>query len=234
MECFKACNQDMGMMKEQIEIEEILNKWKDVRKKIYISVINAEWNKDKLQNIPHKKFLDLAVIPRVELCSIGFARASCDVTYSLLGKWGMNEEELWVIATYQFLRDSEFETRDVHELILEEYKEMTGKELELDEEEDLSGYQFVMKKSKELYGAVGILRSDLLEKFAKEQGGSFFILPCSVHEIILIPDRGNTSLEELQETVKLVNETQVEPRERLSDEVYYYSRETNQVSKLSR
>ena len=51
-----------------------------------------------------------------------------------------------------------------------------------------------------------------------------YILPSSVHEVILIPKDDTMEWEKLQEMVKEVNSTQVEDVEILSDSVYCYQR----------
>ena len=53
-------------------------------------------------------------------------------------------------------------------------------------------------------------------------GGDFFLLPSSIHEVILVPDNGKMDYRELEKMVHEVNETQVRPTERLSDNVYHY------------
>ena len=52
--------------------------------------------------------------------------------------------------------------------------------------------------------------------------GPYFILPSSVHETILLPDRGE-SAEGLLEIVKEINHTQVAPEEVLTDSVYHFT-----------
>ena len=59
---------------------------------------------------------------------------------------------------------------------------------------------------------------------------SYFILPSSIHETILVPDSGLYTPRELQEMVKSVNHTQMDPRETLSDSVYYYDRKIKKLS----
>ena len=59
---------------------------------------------------------------------------------------------------------------------------------------------------------------------------SFYILPSSIHETILVPDSGQYTPHELQEIVKSANRTVVERKEFLSDSVYYYDRDTGMLS----
>lgn len=81
-----------------------------------------------------------------------------------------------------------------------------------------------------LYGAAGILNSPMISGFAEKMQADLYILPSSVHELLLIPDQGNVSAGELGQIVMAVNRTQMRPEERLADHAYYYSRETGEIS----
>ena len=48
----------------------------------------------------------------------------------------------------------------------------------------------------------------------------FIVLPSSIHEMIVIPDDGKCAIEELSKMVQEVNQTQIEPEERLTDQAY--------------
>ena len=74
------------------------------------------------------------------------------------------------------------------------------------------------------YGATGILRTDLLEKLAQLKETDLYILPSSVHEVILLPALDCWDVDELRQMVKNVNAGWVDKMEWLSDEVYYYRR----------
>jgi hypothetical protein len=71
------------------------------------------------------------------------------------------------------------------------------------------------------YGAGAMAVPCLMEQ-VREKIGNFYILPSSVHEIICIPESlGMDDIDELRYMVKTVNSTEVEPQDRLSDDVYY-------------
>ena len=72
-------------------------------------------------------------------------------------------------------------------------------------------------------GAVGMLRTDLLEKFAEQGGCDLYILPSPIHEVLLLKD-DKMPVNELREMVRSVNRGVVDEMDRLSDEVYYYRR----------
>ena len=75
-----------------------------------------------------------------------------------------------------------------------------------------------------------MLYKDPLRDFANYMGHDLYILPSSIHEVILIPAYDHDSYDELTSMVKEVNSTQLSKEEILSDHVYFYSRETGQIS----
>lgn len=58
---------------------------------------------------------------------------------------------------------------------------------------------------------------------------NFYILPYSIHELILLKDDDGCDIHELSAMVRCVNEEQVEVDERLSDHAYYYDWKQNKV-----
>ena len=55
------------------------------------------------------------------------------------------------------------------------------------------------------------------------------VLPSSIHEVLLLPDRGDQNYEELCRTVASINRSEVDPEERLSNNVYLFSRSTGRL-----
>ena len=52
--------------------------------------------------------------------------------------------------------------------------------------------------------------------------GKYFILPSSIHELLLVPDDGTMSPEEAAEMVAAVNSQEVSPEDRLVDGAFLY------------
>ena len=71
-------------------------------------------------------------------------------------------------------------------------------------------------------GAGVLAYQDFMDQAAEKLGGDFYILPSSIHEILLVPDNGEKAADELRAMVKEVNATQVRPEEKLTDNVYHY------------
>lgn len=91
---------------------------------------------------------------------------------------------------------------------------------------------YVMLNDNRIFGSSGMLATEILMEFANRLEADFYILPCSVHELILMPVSINVPPDYLREVVQEVNEASVLPEERLSDSVYYFSRKSGKVELL--
>lgn len=70
--------------------------------------------------------------------------------------------------------------------------------------------------------AAGIFYPGVFEQIAEKMNGSYYILPSSVFEVIVVPDDENFDPETLSAMVVEVNKEEVKDSEVLSDHAYYY------------
>ena len=69
--------------------------------------------------------------------------------------------------------------------------------------------------------------------FAKKIQCNFYILPSSIHEVILLPvENENDDIGRLKEMVYEVNHTELSEEEILSDSIYMFNRENGNIIKL--
>ena len=90
----------------------------------------------------------------------------------------------------------------------------------------------IVTNTKKINGASVILyKSSPVRDAAEKCGCNLYILPSSRHECILVPELdGEFDAGSLRDMVKQVNETELPPEDFLSDSVYYYDRETGEIS----
>lgn len=88
---------------------------------------------------------------------------------------------------------------------------------------------YVLTNTQKLYGAACMLYPGVIKGFAEKMGSDFYLLPSSVHEVILVPAGAGADQEALKEIVTDINRTQVAADEVLSDSVYYYSRSRDKI-----
>lgn len=88
---------------------------------------------------------------------------------------------------------------------------------------------YVCTNDSGMFGAAVMLLKDELNSIAERLGGKIYILPSSIHEVIIVPKIEAYDLKMLRETVKGVNETVVNESDFLSDSVYQYEAETGEL-----
>ena len=84
---------------------------------------------------------------------------------------------------------------------------------------------YILTNSKKVNGASCILYKNLLRNFACEKNENFYIIPSSIHEVLLVPESQGLKMDELKSMVQEVNDTELDREEILSYSVYYYNRE---------
>ena len=89
---------------------------------------------------------------------------------------------------------------------------------------------FVLTNSFRSLGAACILYDELLTQLGNFLKENYYILPSSIHEVIIIPESQAPNKDTLNEMVQEVNETQVEPEDVLSDHVYFYNCEKKELT----
>ena len=202
--------------------QEIFQNYDKMKSHIYYKVINYERNRNQLSDIPHKRILDLAMVFYYEMADSQFP-STVTIRNSHLKMWKISQEELEVNAKkYTWLnKPAEFITMDeIAGMGEEEFSELL-------EEDSLPMY--VLTNKQKMFGAGVIFYPGILELIESILGDHFYILPSSVHECILVPEKGNYTQEELVSMVTEINEEHVEPGEVLADQVYYYLKKDKRI-----
>ena len=88
---------------------------------------------------------------------------------------------------------------------------------------------WVLSNKDWIYGSSGLLYPRMLEKFAAEHKESFYIVPSSTHEVILIPRSRVESTDRLQEMLTIANEVARAKHRFLADCIYFYDRDKLEI-----
>lgn len=222
------CQQYQACGKGKFQAVEKLLDFQYMKPMIAYKLINYEKNAERLQEMPYVLFEDLAVVFYCMLdCRLGRS-ITVPITNRHMEAWDLTTDELYQIAhknTPLILPSAVYDMDHVLKDIAVETNSKELSEMARKSQEQSGEMMYVLTNSNKNLGACCILYEQLLSDFAKALGKSFFLLPSSIHEMILLPDTGRMLVEELLSMVKEVNATQVEPEEILSDHVYYYSKE---------
>ena len=196
--------------------------YSQMKEKLAMEVVSAETNKEMLENVPHKNLEDMAVVYRFVLSSDDEGRASILVTNQILESMGVTPEQIHADALEIAPQIKPAEIRGMSEVMAEmmgmEQAEALGIMPMRPEDEQL----FVATVPDKTHGAGVLAYQNFMDQAAERVGGDFFILPSSIHEVLIVPDNGRMDLKELEAMVRDVNATQVAPADKLTDNVYHY------------
>lgn len=196
-----------------------------IRDRIVFRVVGREANGEMLKSIPHQEHLDLAIVYYV-LFEIGeWTTATMLIGKEHLEMWHVQEDEIRARAEENTPILLPEEMYAMSELL----GETGGKAAPLSKEK-----MYVLTNRLRSYGASAIFYPDCLEKIGRFLKQGFFIIPSSVHEVIILKESTQRELEEnkvyLSGLVREINATHVHPEEVLSNRVYYYDPETRSLA----
>lgn len=204
-----------------------------LKDKIIVKIINTDKNERFLQETPHilLENLDLAATFYVMLSSTPEYNLGIHIKENHLKLWNMDVSQLLPIAVTNTNHMYHFVIRSMSSILLG-----FCDDTDLSEEDfaDIPDCMYVLTDAQgKCMGSSALLLTDKIKEFADRCGCDLYILPSSIHELILIrEDFPNIDIANLKAMVKEVNETEVSESDFLSDNVYYYSRKQNLISKL--
>ena len=89
---------------------------------------------------------------------------------------------------------------------------------------------YVLTSKDSIFGAISMFYPNGLKELAKELGSDLYILPSSIHDVIVLPAQEEIDADMLKDMVHRVNKDYVDVEELLSDSVYYYKKESDSLS----
>ena len=172
-----------------------------VKEHIVYKLIRRDANEELLKQIPYEPFLDLAVVYYIQIDNTRFGSAAIQIRNEHLRYWRVEKEEIRRLAEKNIPRIYPVQIRQIVR------------------------FMYVATNEQCSLGAAVMRYPDFREKVRGMIRGDFYILPSSIHEVILVPESFGLEPERMAEMVKEINQTGVAPEEVLSDSVYYFDGE---------
>ena len=206
-----------------------INDFNSVKEHITAKIVNEKTNQNELEAMPHLTKEGMAVIYKIMIpLDDKLQERSIKITDSLLQAWGVSTEELHGVAMDNTKRISPPAFMVVDDVLQEVITGEVPCNYFTDKE------TFLEKGKKEMYiltnepkvdGAASLLHENILADIEKCLQEDFYILPSSVHEVLIVPKSISHDVGALKEMVRDINETHVLPEEVLSNEIYEYNKE---------
>lgn len=209
--CYRQ-HKDMGML----DVEFFKN-YRTACRRIACKLVNYDKNRALLADVPHVRFLDMAIVYYYLLEPDVFENATILIHHNHLKLWNITAQTLHERAIANTPELLPYEFQSITCLLAR----LTGSDVFLQEGvRDCPMY--VLTNQARCFGAVNIIYDSVLESIADQLEEDYYILPGSIHECMIVPNSSNIEERELKEMVQEINATQLEPEEVLSDSIYLY------------
>ncbi len=203
---------------------EFFQDFEKVRDRIFYKLISFEKNVRLLEDVPHFRWHDLAIVFYYAMEEELVGKASITIHNQHMAMWSQSVDSLYRTAQKNM-------KEGMPELLLtmsELFRQMTGVRIQKDDEIPM----YVLTNQEKIYGAAALLYSEQLKDLADRIGYDLLILPSSVHEVLLVPDDHRKGYDFYIRMVDEVNRTQVEPEEVLSYKLYRYNRKRAEIEEI--
>lgn len=212
-----------GITKETVT--QALLDYESARHHLSIRLCDPDLNRELLENAVHSKVSDFEAIYQLKFTLPGEGVGYSTITPAMLDSWGISMETLqkdaatctW--AEYPILSPmGNMISYLTSGLSLPNLLE-TGEPIQMSDDMFPA---FVLSNDRAMQGASLITLPDLLDQIGDIVQDDFYILPSSLHEVIIVPQNTQMTLDGLSEMVHSINESQVATEDLLSDKVQHY------------
>lgn len=179
--------------------------YEEARHRICIRVLNYAHNQKELEKLPHVLWEDLAVIFVYQQEGSGEPITAEDL-------------DLWQVDLYELYRGALIESRNIHPPYFTSMQEFLG--LPQEDEEEMGMYILTCKAP--FYGSATLFYPGIFGELSEKLGDDLYIIPCSVHELLLLRKKEVEDPGELIDIIRRVNREDLLPGEVLSDSLYEY------------
>lgn len=217
--------------KEADSVSDLLMDYHKAKEFLGLKLVNKESNQKMLKGMICRDMENTDLTAVLCLCyqMEKEFHTSILIPEDMLSEWGIDRDTLYQEALQNTIKKNPVVINNVIDIILYNDKEM----IEAYQPDDfyMQPYeQYVLTNKEKINGATVLLYPDVLEQLAKNADSSFYILPSSIHEVILLLDNYDINAEELQNMVISVNREEVAAEEVLSNEVYRYDKKEHTLS----
>lgn len=181
---------DGPALDQSIRIEE----FESVKDYLSVMVVNTAENRKLLEQVPHKEVADLSLLCYVDLpVDQGSYNATFKITEQMLQKWNVDREELFQIASENIIPANTPVLQNLEEVTRQILIGGAPPENLLKKEIDFSNQEamiLVLTNEKKNFGAAMMFEPQVMDKLSQSFPEGFYILPSSLHEVLILPDRG--------------------------------------------
>lgn len=215
------------------EVEDIVD-LDNVQHNILYAVVNTEANREFLENAPHRQLQDLSVVYRIRLGNDEYGKEiSMKINNDIMNQMELTEQNLFDLASENTNRIYPAKAVSMEEQIREILQRQGMDNETIDVLVDARMLResplWVVKNDAPVGGAAIIANTDVFDELSQKIGDDLYIIPSSVHEVLVMPAGQNDALK-LADMVLDINRTETLLADRLSNQIYKYDKENKEIT----
>lgn len=211
-------------------ITEELAHYDSIRGKLQVRLCDPEKNRARLGELVSTVRGDFTAVYYVNLFETEQGKGSVAVTPGLLENWGITKEQLHKDALAAGLSQTPMlcsMDNMMGSLLFGEEPANLLEQKDGGDREEAGMPMYCLTNAGKMNGASLILNEEVMKLVGKVLGDDLYVLPSSVHEVLLVPVSLQAELSELQNMVAEINGSgEVPAEEILSNKVQYFDRST--------
>lgn len=196
-----------------------LTNFQIVKNNIIYCLVNYEKNKERLKGYIYERFLDLAKVYYVNMTLTDRSMGKVMIRKEMLRIWGVNENIVKQCGEKNTPEIYPVQCMCLQQNPLGDETDDEGKSLKMILVSNVTMHE----------GARVMVYPDMMKKLAEKEQSNLFIIPSSVHEILVVP-YSEGEVETLLSMIKDVNSSCIDREEVLSDSLYIYHRCNDMIS----
>lgn len=233
-----SCTAALSCSNAGINVEDI-TEFAHVKDKICYKLVGRNKNNEFLSAVPHRDYLDLAIVYYLQTAITDSGTATVTVTNDLAHIWGVDESELYDLARKNTPRMNRGIVLTLSDTLSGCTNTPQVRNIQV-----YNGYDFstgpadilpmyIATNTTKTFGAAVILYDGLLKDVAEYLNCSgIYVMPSSIHEFMFISDSIGPA-DSIKQMVQEINSTEVRPDEVLSDNIYHYDAATHELKVIS-
>lgn len=200
----------------------------NIKDKLILKIVEISRNLERIENLLCKDTGNgFALIPYIMFSKDESGMAMAAMTSGMVEEYGYDTEQIFAIAEKNTLENDEPIMCNLAAMIMN--METSNNLLKADAP-TLNSNMYIFTNESTMNGAVGFFIGETQQLIAQVLGENYYMLPSSIHEVMIVPESEAPSAKIMRDMVIDINNSVVDASEILSNRIFYYNRSTGELT----
>ena len=211
-------------------IEDMSFEYEDIKDKVVVQLVDSEMNKERLKEFVYKPIDNgFVLVPYIVIKEDNQGSMRAAISKEMARDLNYDVDNLVDIAFKNTVERYSPTFMGMPAMLFQKYAPEMMNPMREDFEIDQHLGMYVLSNVNNREGAIALFYPEMTERLGDILQDSYYVLPSSLNEMIIVPQNADIPLEELQKMVKSANRTFIDASDVLSDRVLFFDREKERL-----